>query len=838
MPVRSVVLCLLAAGSLLLAQEPQMAPLNPLFVEYMAKPRAYQTIANNAAEQAYGLIPSPVDLSHLKSVPAAKALGAAAMTYASSYDLRTLGRVTSVKNQNPNGTCWAHATFGSMESGLMPTGTNDFSENNLVNQAGFDWGFNDGGNSFMSMAYLTRWGGPVNETDDPYPNSGGSPVGLGARKHVQQVRIIPARISATANDAIKQAILDYGALYVTYWHDDVYYNSANKSYLYTGAESLNHAVTLVGWDDSFDKSKFNSVPAGNGAFIVKNSWGSSWGESGYFYVSYYDNTFGYDEVVAFCNAEATNNYDRIYQYDSLGWVSDVGFGNTVCWGANLFTAVTNETLTGVGFYANSENTAYELYVYTGISAGAPRSGNLAASQTGTCVSAGYYTLSLNTPVVVMAGQRFSIVLKLTTPEHNFPQPYEYLEPGYSSAATAAAGQSYYSSSGSTWNDLANLIATANFCIKGYARRSNTTPLASNQTITATAGLMTNLVLRGSDADGDTLTFRTNSLPLHGTLSSFNTNSGAISYTASVGYGGTDSFTFVVQDGYTSSTPATVSLIVALPSLTCTVVSAYSGTAPGTVVTNWGTTVSQWVTNSPITGGEGTQYVCVGATVAGNAFTPVSATNVTLMLTNAATVTWLWQTNYWWQVAVGTNGTVTPATGWYGRGSNLLATATPATYYTVGGWSGQTNGAAITSNQLACTMDLPRAVQVWFSALLATNSTPQWWLAQYSLTNGGFNASALLDADSDGMVNWAEYVAGTDPTNATSVLQVAEIRSNSVWFTPALTNRSYAVLYVTNLLSTNWLPLGAYQAGTGTVTALPITNVASPTIFYRIGVQVP
>jgi hypothetical protein len=136
------------------------------------------------------------------------------------------------------------------------------------------------------------------------------------------------------------------------------------------------------------------------------------------------------------------------------------------------------------------------------------------------------------------------------------------------------------------------------------------------------------------------------------------------------------------------------------------------------------------------------------------------------------------------------------------------------------------------------MTTPRALQLWFSALLATNSTPQWWLAHYGLTNGGFNAAALDDSDHDGLCNWAEYVAGTDPTNATSVLQVAEISTNSVWFTPALTNRSYAVLYVTNLWSTNWLPLGAYQAGTGTVTALPLTNVASPTIFYRIGVQLP
>lgn len=89
---------------------------------------------------------------------------------------------------------------------------------------------------------------------------------------------------------------------------------------------------------------------------------------------------------------------------------------------------------------------------------------------------------------------------------------------------------------------------------------NTAPVASNLTVTVSS-LSTNRVLFGSDADGDPLTFQTISLPTNGVLSGFNTNTGAFTYTPNTGYGGLDSFTFRVNDGYSNSLPATVSFTV-------------------------------------------------------------------------------------------------------------------------------------------------------------------------------------------------------------------------------------------------------------------------------------
>ena len=79
--------------------------------------------------------------------------------------------MTPVKNQGNYGTCWAFASCGSLESALMPGEALDLSEDNMVLKSGFSVGsdlYNAGGNLWMAAAYLTRWGGPVSESDDAY----------------------------------------------------------------------------------------------------------------------------------------------------------------------------------------------------------------------------------------------------------------------------------------------------------------------------------------------------------------------------------------------------------------------------------------------------------------------------------------------------------------------------------------------------------------------------------------------------------------------------------------------------------------------------------------------
>jgi uncharacterized repeat protein (TIGR02543 family) len=275
--------------------------------------------------------------------------------------------------------------------------------------------------------------------------------------------------------------------------------------------------------------------------------------------------------------------------------------------------------------------------------------------------------------------------------------------------------------------------------------------------------------------------------------------------------------------------------------TLTVVSAHGGEYPGTETADWGAALSQFVTNSPVSGGVGTQYVCTGWTMNGNEPTNGSGTNCTLTLTNDATLSWAWQTEYWLTAATNGNGTVTAADGWYATGGSTTLTATAGANWHFNGWTGDTNGCGIAGNVITAAMTQARSITANFAANMATNNTPHWWLAQYGLPTN--DAGALYD-EGDGMPAWAEYVAGTDPTNANSVFRLTSGVSlpweGFVLRWSSISNRFYDLSRATNLL-----------AGTNAFMSLPdgINLPATPPensytdrvngvgpYFYKIGVH--
>lgn len=462
-----------------MAQE--MAPLNPAFLEYIQESQFSKIQAPLPDEHPLGFIPSPLNLSHLTGQPMFQ--GTRLLSAPLSYDLRTQGKLTPTKDQENCGSCWAFATYGSMESNLLPSETWDFSENNLKNTHGFDPGHCDGGNGDMSTAYLVRWSGPVRESDDPYdPSDPNSPHALPYEKLMQEVIVVPDRANSSDNENIKQAVMTYGGVMTSMYYGSGYYNSNYKTYYYNGANASNHAVVIVGWDDNFDKNKFASIPPGNGAFVIRNSWGASWGENGYFYMSYYDSKVGKSNYV-FNGAEPTTHYRNVYQYDPLGWVSAYGYGTNTAWFANVFTAAEDEALTAVGFYTPTLNSSYELHIYIDVTSD-PTTGSPSGTQSGTIETAGYHTVPLSLPVPLSSGEKFSIVVKLTTPGSNYPVPVESRIANYSSQAKANPGESYMSSSGNTWTDMTSICSGCNVCLKGFTSPDATPPTPDPMTWSA------------------------------------------------------------------------------------------------------------------------------------------------------------------------------------------------------------------------------------------------------------------------------------------------------------------------------------------------------------------
>ena len=510
---------------------PSLSPVNPEFTKFMSDARASRLDYNVVATSALGLVPTTVDLSFSKGAKisnfgtyssttskysplssslsdASSATDRTSATLPGRFDLRTMGKVTPVKDQAQCGSCWAFSTFASLESGLLTAESWDFSENNLRNSHGYDLSSCQGGNSMMATAYLARWSGALTEASDPYSTVSKSATSVtspnsGAVKHIQEVLYIPDRSSALDNENIKKALSEKGAVYSTIRWEDSSYRSSTASYYYSGSSTANHAITIVGWDDSYDRTRFSMQPAGNGAFIVKNSWGTSWGENGYFYVSYYDTVIGRDN--AFFSAEGAGNYYHIYQYDPLGWVVSYGDNSDTAYFANVFTAQSAEDLTAVSFYTASTDSKYQLVVYRGVSNN-PVSGNAEISQSGTIGVPGYHTIPLSSAVRLQKGERFSVVVKLTTPAYKFPVAIEYPLNGFSSGARATTGQSYVSSSGTLWTDITSMYPNTNVCLKAFTvQSSGSSTLSPTSTHTGTPAPTPTPTTTQSDTRSPTVT---------------------------------------------------------------------------------------------------------------------------------------------------------------------------------------------------------------------------------------------------------------------------------------------------------------------------------------------
>lgn len=127
---------------------------------------------------------------------------------------------------------------------------------------------------------------------------------------------VPVRSGVNDFQFIKQEILDHGALTTSiYWDHNAYAPGTQTYFFDDPTDSLNrsnHAVIIVGWDDN----RYVPGAGRSGAFIVRNSWGQDWGDGGYFYASYYDESLGFTKISCFEDRDGGElDFNRGYARD-------------------------------------------------------------------------------------------------------------------------------------------------------------------------------------------------------------------------------------------------------------------------------------------------------------------------------------------------------------------------------------------------------------------------------------------------------------------------------------------------------------------------------------------
>jgi C1A family cysteine protease len=421
-------------------EELQMAPLNPIFLKYVEEQSIREEYLNelyllgvdvsSLRNIDYGYFPTLMDLGHL-AVNYESQNNSVAASLPSTFDWRTEQKVTPVKDQGNAGTCWAFGTESSLESRIMIVDNEeyDLSELNLITGIDPSWVYYNsnrskaGANSIIATDTLAKMG-TRSESAQPYgdPSNAYNTVNSATcdrstppLQKVTDFRIVTEYGTSDAEvTKIKNAIYEYGPASAAYYENgqphanNIYDLPSDPGYI------PNHMITIVGWNDSIS----HPSDGGHGAWIIKNSWGTDWGDSGYFYLCY--GAANLMEVGSYHGSDGYKKYDpneKIYYWDEAGPVAVIGAGDYTYWMRSVFTAESSRSLKAIAFWTTADNASYQVNIFDA-------NEKKLSSFSGICGELGYYTIPLTVPVSLSQGQTFKVDVKMITPGYKFPVAVE------------------------------------------------------------------------------------------------------------------------------------------------------------------------------------------------------------------------------------------------------------------------------------------------------------------------------------------------------------------------------------------------------------------------------
>lgn len=411
--------------------------------------------------------------------------------------------VLDVRDQGVSDDCWAFSTLASIESNLLKNQINTdylsiahlelMTQNSLYTPSfiTFSRDFNSGGKLEYTAAYVLNNWGPIKESELPFQTITNL---IANTTTINQIDVTSKKASVDVDDifylnnsqgicsensikTIKQYLVNHGALAASLYFDTKSNYSNGAYYYYNGSNISNHAVTIVGWDDNIEVTNFKNNATRKGAWIVKNSYGATNGENGYYYISY-DDVNICTNIVGFYNTDL-NVSDEAYYYDDLGTNVTLKSKSDVNYVANIFTKqnANAEKIDKITFASNNEGINYTVYYASNASLK-----DYVEIAKGTTSHAGYISIIPSKDIYVT--EKFSIIVKYETDSNtediipiamkgaSTNSPYHNFE--------ITKGVSYFSTNGEKWLDLGEKVfAQASIRVYTSIKEQEQTPEINN-----------------------------------------------------------------------------------------------------------------------------------------------------------------------------------------------------------------------------------------------------------------------------------------------------------------------------------------------------------------------